>query len=288
MFPYIPLEFIGQYGRMRTFIPGQGWIGLSLCALAFAVLSHFEDSAFVKFTSFFVIFWSLSHYERADISGFIILLFFILIARISDFKLKAKYIILGLSAFLLLLSLEYVRSGNTLMFSNIYKRIICQVDASDIAYNYNCIIDFVHKGKLLHGESLLSYLEEIIPVFTSQNRIATIFRNNYFSPGGIHFFGEPLMNFGPIGLILFFFLFLFSINQLVQEQRERRMSHVVYTYVLMLSIRIVWYGIIYALNGLVWYIPLVYFSCRVIDGFVIIKSKRLTFYIIKLRTKLKS
>jgi hypothetical protein len=277
MFPYMPFVFVGKYGRMSTFVVGQGWIGLSICSLSFAILSHYEDSFFVKITSYFVICWTLSHYERADISGFVILLFFVILVRKSNLKIKIRYIIVGIIIFLLLLLLEYTRVGTEFTFDNILEKIIVQVDASDLAYDYNIMIDFVQNNKLLHGESLKSYLDEIIPTVTSQNRIGTILRTHYYSPGGSHFFSEPLMNFGSVGLIIFFFFFIYALNQLVRNKSNYQLSYVLYAYVLMLTIRIVWYGAIFALTGLIWYVPMLRILCCLIDRSDFINRQKISF-----------
>lgn len=263
-FPSIPFVFVAN-NRFNGLLPGNAWNHLSIVALLF-MLPNITKYKFVLVTYGFVFFWFLSHYERVDVLGVIVVLGFIYLAKNHNKKNELKKIVkiavVGLAAFVMLSFLGESRMGSSLTFSNIFKKLVTQNTASDVGYMYDLAIRYVNEHSLLNGITYIRYFLKFIPgVDLSYLESTNILAQYYAVPGGSFILNEPLMNFGLMGVVIIPNLLISMIYMVLRKKSNLR--YMIYIFLLATPFRYLWYGIEYIETGIVIFIPIIYILYKI-------------------------
>lgn len=256
-FPSLPFSF---GNRFEALLPGNAWNHFSIVALIF-MIPNIKRYKFVAGTYAFVFFWFLSHYERVDVLGLVVALLLIYAMKKTRKKEEiARILKLGIAFFILFVLMSFLgeaRMDSTFSISGILLKLVTQNTASDIGYMYSIAVDYVSKHSLLHGESYLRYLVNLIPIFdTSKLEITTILSQYYGIPGGAFILNEPLMNFGLWGVIIVPNLFIALVYSLIKKITVYR--YIVYVFIIATAFRYLWYGVSFIETAIVLLIPFMY------------------------------
>ena len=262
--PYLPFQNFDEVTRFGALLPGRAWNHLAIIALIFAY-PELKDSNVVKIAYAFTIFWFLSHYERVDIVGLILLIAILLLVNKID-KISIKKIIIysfiALCILIILLKIGEVRMNHGTHI-NIIEKIFLQNTASDIGYVFNSSIDYAMNNEKLLGKTYYTYLVEAIPMLETNERVELILQRMYNSPGGSYLFSEPIMNFGILGVFVFVLLECIIFSWILNKQNEFKFY--IYCFFIATVFRSCWYGLNYLETGLLYFIPLMYFMKHIIQ-----------------------
>lgn len=91
-FPGMPFDPKYLDNRFIGLVQGSAWNHLSIVCLLF-VLPKFKKSNLVKITYLFIVFWFISHYERVDIIGILLLSLIYILVRKKKIKLRTYIIV---------------------------------------------------------------------------------------------------------------------------------------------------------------------------------------------------
>lgn len=91
-FPGMPFDPKYLDNRFIGLVQGSAWNHLSIVCLLF-VLPKFKKNNLVKITYLFVVFWFISHYERVDIIGILLLSLIYILVRKKKIKLRTYIIV---------------------------------------------------------------------------------------------------------------------------------------------------------------------------------------------------
>lgn len=260
------MPFQEEYDRFNALLPGNAWNHIAIVSLIF-LIPNIRSSKFVKIIFGFVIFWFLSHYERVDIIGLIILLIIILYNQ-KNSKVKFKnifmLIIIGL---LILFTMNFVgeqRSGNSeISFTNLVRKVFIQNTACDVAYVFNSAIDYIYTNDLLLGSSYKTYLIKAIPFLNFDESTDLLLQKKYNTAGGDFFLDEPLMNFGVLGVLIYPFVEVLIYYCILKKQTKYRFF--LWAFLIMAVFRTTWYGLYYIEKGIIYFIPIMYFILYYIE-----------------------
>lgn len=259
-FPTIPFAFNFE-SRFQALLPGNAWNHLAIIALLYMV-PNIKKYRIVVCTYIFVCFWFLSHYERVDVIGFLIVLVFIYFMKNNKKKNEwIKYIkisILGMMVFAVLSFLGEARMGSNFSITSIVRKLVTQNTASDVGYVYDVAIKYSDDHKLLNGATYLRYLCKFIPGINTNDLIPNvILGKHYWLPGGEFLLSEPIINFGILGVIVIPNLWIFLVYILISKQTKLR--YIIYLFLLVTPFRYLWYGVEFIETGIVIFIPAMYF-----------------------------
>lgn len=260
-FPRLPFTSVSGAGRFATLLPGTGWNHLALIAMLF-LLPSLKQSKQVKWTYIFVIFWFLSHGERVDMIGFLILLLFLYLKNHKiTISTLIKSIVVALIIFLVFSYIGERRGGaDNITLGSLFEKLFNQNTASDVGYVFNISCDYIKKYPLTHGKLLIFYLEQIIPdlAIPSVQNCGDIFLDaRYAYPGGAYILTEPLLDFGVLGVLIIPNVYLGLIYMFLKNKRQYKFY--VYIFLVATVLRYVWYGMEYIETALVWFIPFFYY-----------------------------
>lgn len=257
-FPQVPFSFSSE-DRFAALLPGHAWNHLALLSILILIISVHEKNIIIKPTIVFVVFWFLAHFERVDIIGFILGYFVIFVIR-NNVKIRIKKIFLIiLTVTLCLYVFVYigeVRNGTkNITLSYLSQKLLVQNTASDVAYTFNCSIDYVRNSGYLYGKTLVYYIYNVVPILNAPNSAASVLSSNYAYPGGIFIFSEMYMNFGILGvfignMLLLFLLYFFA-------YLHSNYGRVAFAFLLITIIRLCWYGISYDTMALLYFLPFI-------------------------------
>lgn len=257
-FPKLPFIGYNSATRFQALLPGNAWNHLAIAAMLIAIVTHFDDSFLIKFNSFFVCFWFLSHYERVDISSFILGIVVIIVRRKKinvTFKQFTRVFLLLIFLIVILVFLGDVRQGvKSFSIPEISKEIFVQKTATDIAYVFNISIDYALKYSLLLGKTYLTYFQEVIPLLHAKDAISSILSSCYPDPGGIFIFSEPFMNFSYAGVIGESVILLTILNCICKF--KNMYSTFLYMFITTTVIRLLWYGLSFGFMAIFYFLPL--------------------------------
>ncbi|MGZ1233938.1 hypothetical protein ACXO6H_04165 [Lactobacillus delbrueckii subsp. bulgaricus] len=260
-FPRLPFTSVSSAARFATLLPGTGWNHLALIAMLF-LLPSLKHSKQVKWTYIFVIFWFLSHGERVDMIGFLILLLFLYLKNHKiTISTLIKSIVVALIIFLVFSYIGERRGGaDNITLGSLFEKLFKQNTASDVGYVFNISCDYIKKYPLTHGKLLIFYLEQIIPdlAIPSVQNCGDIFLGaRYAYPGGAYILTEPLLDFGVLGVLIIPNVYLGLIYMFLKNKRQYKFY--VYIFLGATVLRYVWYGMEYIETALVWFIPFFYY-----------------------------
>lgn len=260
------LPFQDDYARFDALLPGNAWNHIAMVALIF-MIPNIKKSKFCKVIYAFVIFWFLSHYERVDIIGMLILIVIILYKQ-KERKIKIKNIIvLVFVIFAIIFSMIAIgekRAGNnSTTLSNLVKKVLVQNTACDVAYVFNSAIDYNNSHQLLYGKTYVTYLVKALPFLDTNERTDFILQNEYATAGGDFLLDEPLMNFGIVGVVIYPILEMLIYYFILKKQTRYRF--ILWSFLIMSVFRTTWYGLYYIEKGIIYFIPIMYFLLYFIE-----------------------
>lgn len=258
--PNLPFQIHdGRFIALKALLPGNAWNHLAIAFLIFC-FSELKNSKFVKFAYAFVLFWFLSHFERVDALGLIIMTSLMIIVN-SKFKIRKKYIrlglVLGILGFFLLTALASIRANQSVTIEKMIRNVFVHSTASDIAYTYNVGIQYNIKYGNLNGMTYKTYILGVIPLIDQNETIELTLQDKYYTPGGAYILCEPIVNFGFLGIVMFKLLELFVLNKLVNS--KLKISYYWYLFIIATIFRSQWYGLMYIEMGILYFIPILYF-----------------------------
>lgn len=260
-FPRLPFTSAAG-GRFATLLPGTGWNHLALTAMLF-LLPSLKYSKQVRWTYVFVIFWFLSHGERVDMIGFIILLLFL---YLKNHKVTIGTLIKSISfALVLFLAFSYVgevrggKGADGVTLGALFEKLVEQNTASDLGYIFNISCDYIKKYPMTYGKLLIVYLEQIIPNLSVSgvSNCPDILSAKYAYPGGAYILTEPLLDFGVWGVLIVPNMYIGLIYMFLKNKKPYKLY--VYIFLVATVLRYFWYGIEYIETALIWFIPFFYY-----------------------------
>ena len=272
-FPTAPFSYDAAT-RFHALLPGHAWNHLAIICLIM-LIGNLRKDADVQITYLFCIFWFLSHYERVDIVGLLIMIVVVFLTKkfsIKGMKLKniAKLVIIGLSIFATMTYVGISRSGIA-DGSSLLKNLVVQKTASDVAYVYNISIDNEIERGTLNGVTYGQYLVELLPGLEYKNSVVNILKEHYPFPGGEYILSAPIMNFGIIGVPIMAIVEFTFLRWCIKS--KWKITMILYLFVLATLFRTNWYGLSYIETGTVYVIPILYFIYAKVTNSLKIWSK---------------
>lgn len=259
-FPRLPFTSVSSSTRFATLLPGTGWNHLTLIAMLF-LLPSLKYSKQVKWTYIFVIFWFLSHGERVDMIGFLILLLFLYLKNHKiTISTLIETIIIALIIFLVFSYIGERRVGaDSITLGSLFEKLFEQNTASDLGYIFNISCDYIKKYPMTHGKLLIIYLEQVIPNLSipSVQNCPDILGARYAYPGGAYILTEPLLDFGMLGVLIIPNVYIGLIYMFLKNKTQYKLY--VYIFLVATVLRYFWYGLEYIETALVWFIPFFYY-----------------------------
>lgn len=256
---------------LKALLPGNAWNHVAIAALIFA-FPRLKDSKYVKFSYVFTIFWFLSHFERVDVLGLIIMIILLVIINVNA-KLRKKMIImtgiLCVAIFFIMTAIANVRVNKEVTFNSLIRSIFVHSTVSDIAYTYNAAIQYNIEHENLYGKTYKSYLIEAIPLLKSDTDVEKILLDEYATVGGNYLLGEPVINFGIIGVVIFKIVELYIIYNLAKH--KYKINYFWYLFLIATIFRSIWYGLSYIELGMLYMVPIFYiiaFKRRAITKYI--------------------
>jgi len=243
---------------IKALLPGSAWNHFAMVCLIFCI-PKLKESKFVKFSFAFTIFWFLSHFERVDVLGLILLLMIIYLVNVDKEKQKQKVLYIGILCVFLFLgmtAISKIRVNLEIHLSSIVKDVLVHNTVSDVAYTFNAAIHYNDIYGNLNGKTYKSYLIEAIPLLDSDLKVEKIIQQNYATVGGNYLLGEPYMNFGILGILLFKIIELFIFYTMVTKKSN--IFYFWYLFIIATCFRSMWYGLSYIETGMLYMVPLVY------------------------------
>ena len=266
-FPGMPFDPKYLDNRFIGLVQGSAWNHLSIVCLLF-VLPKFKKSNLVKITYLFVIFWFISHYERVDIIGILLLSLIYILIKKEKIKLRTYIIvgITGITAVFTMVFLGELRADNIqdMTITDIARKTLVQNTAADVGYVFNTSIEYAETNELLMGKTYITYFIKLVPFLDSNVRAGKILNETYLTPGGEFILSEPLMNFGVIGILLFQIL-EFSIYSAILSKKNRY-RFFLYSFLMLTVFRTSWYGWMYIEKAIVYFIPIIYCITKILDN----------------------
>jgi hypothetical protein len=268
LFPSLPFNFEVSGARLSAVLPGQAWNHFVIVALIYMV-NDLKYSNLARFTYAFCIFWFLTHYERVDIVGLIVMLFIVLITqKFSHINLKKIFKITAITiALIVLLNLIGDIRGNAaynFSIGDALENLIVQNTASDLGYVFNVSIEYYKNNPPLLGSSYITYIIKLLPFMSNNSTVASILNATYGTPGGEYILSEPLMNFGIKGIIIFTFAEFSIYKYLLKKPTKARF--IIYLLLICSAFRTSWYGIYYIERALVLFIPFLYIVVGILNS----------------------
>lgn len=257
--PSLPFQtFDTRVVALKALLPGNAWNHLVIILLIF-IFSEFKNSKYVKFTYCFVVFWFLSHFERVDMLGLLLMISVLMIINASKKKRKRYIVILfifGTIMFFGLTAFASIRVNKSVKANELIKSIFVHSTVADIAYTFNSAIQYKSDKGLMYGKTYSAYLIESVPLLNSESRFDKILQKQYHTVGGGYLLGEPIMNFGIIGLVVFKVAELFILYKLVNF--KFKIQYFWYVFIFATIFRSIWYGLSYIELGIIYIIPVFY------------------------------
>lgn len=256
-FPYMPFTNAGV-NRFDMLLPGHAWNQLAVVALLFN-LENFRRSKWVQLTFAFVVFWFISHGERADMAGLMFGLLFRYLMIQKRLKLRKLFpaVIGGLLLVYMFVAVGNWRiSGSKTSFVQSITGIFTFSTVADVAYLYNASIDYFMSGVRTGGRLLLENLLKAIPFYQSKSDFTSLVNSIYPNAGGEPIVSSALIDFGLIGVLLQTFID-FALIRIILFKNSAffQMEYIL----LLCSIpRMVWYGRSYIFSGTLIFIPVMY------------------------------
>ena len=188
-------------------------------------------------------------------------------------KLRKKMIImtgiLCVAIFFIMTAIANVRVNKEVTFNSFIRSIFVHSTVSDIAYTYNAAIQYNIEHENLYGKTYKSYLIEAIPLLKSDTDVEKILLDEYATVGGNYLLGEPVINFGIIGVVIFKIVELYIIYNLAKH--KYKINYFWYLFLIATIFRSIWYGLSYIELGMLYMVPIFYiiaFKRRAITKYI--------------------
>ena len=273
-FPSLNFNFSQNEVRFNSLLPGNAWNHITIVSLI-VIYPNLRKSKIAKVAYGFCIIWFLLHSERVDMVGLLIAMIIIASTdsettikikdNIKKHKNLFKYIIAIFVVIISMVLIGEIRAGKkNFSIEETYRKILIQNTAADIGYVFNVSIKDVKQNGYMYGSTYKTYIEKIIPFISASNDASNYLRDRYNTPGGILILCEPYMNFGIIGLILFEILELYCINFILKK--KTKYSIYLYVFLLATTFRTTWYGLVYIEKAVVYFMPILYTVCNVLNN----------------------
>lgn len=254
-FPRLPFSY-NSSGRFQALLPGNAWNHITIICLIF-LIGNLKNDKLIQFTYGFCIFWFLSHYERVDTIGLLLLLVIIFFVRKKIKINMPKLLIIGTIFLIIFSTMTYV--GVKRSKSNdigLLKNLIVQSTASDLAYVYNISIDYSRTNSKLYGITFIQYFIEAIPFLEYDKSVTKLLSNEYVFPGGEFILSSSIMNFGVFFVPIFAILEFWILYRIIISRKN--ITVIIYLFFVAATFRINWYGINYIETGMIYVIPFIY------------------------------
>ncbi|WP_404810803.1 hypothetical protein [Companilactobacillus jidongensis] len=187
-------------------------------------------------------------------------LFYILMRQKKVFSKRNIIVaVVGLLSIILLNTIGYLRiNGQVPNVALALKSVITTPTLSDVAYLCNASIDYVSRFSFTNGKILLSNIVSVIPFISTNGDFGSFISSVYSNPGGEPLIGEPLMDFGFIGIPIIA-IFDFLILRLAVQFKNNFFR---YEYMVLLFTvpRIVWYGRSFVYTSIIFFVPFMYLT----------------------------
>ena len=273
--PTIPFLQSGE--RFQALLPGNAWNHIAIVALLLA-FPKLKKNHVVQFAYGFVIIWFLAHLERVDIIGLIIGVLLLLAAQKDKIPFKkiaiAGFVLLIIAVGMIWIGESRIGAKSSFSIQNIARKVFVQSTAADVAFSYNCAIDYYETKPIYWGSTYLKYIIEILPFMDSSNyEVGSILQKQYGTPGGNFILNEPLMNLGIFGVLIYAVVELYLYDKLLSKQNKFR--YFVYAFLIWTTFRTNWYGWMFIEKALIYFIPILYFIVNQIDKKEARKQKKI-------------
>lgn len=273
VFPSMPTLNYASGGRARNESVPYGVVMLALVLLGICCDSCKQHKWFYGIY-LFVIVWIFGHGERVELLGLIsyISLRYMNKINFSNIKTSIKKhkkrlvyagVILAVF-FAAIIGFKRNDSGSIITVQYFLTNLFIQGTAGDAVYDFNCAADMWYAGDGMYGLTYLDYLIQLVPGANSNYSPAVILFNRYNTMGGSLFFGEAMMNFGIIGVLIFNVVFLAFFNCFLNSSKH--IKSWMWIPVVIEVFRICWYGINGWILATFIEVPLLYFCSRLVVG----------------------
>ena len=255
IFPTVPsLRGFSSSGRFNSgIISFSGWSCIPYFFLTVAIINK-RANKFVMFASAFVVVWYVFHGERVDCIGFLALFAIKYFNEHPGKKAIMKEVIGALIIGIVFVGVGILRGGTTdLTLSDLIHGLLIQSTACDVTYVFNCSMDLVKKGVLLHGITYLSYIINCVPLLPDPYSFQSYIHEFYYTAGGGLFFAEPVANFG-IGFACLFSCFYIAIFTSVVKKTSKY-RYMIYSALCITVFRSAWYGLNYSITTILYFAP---------------------------------
>lgn len=275
-FPRIPFTF-QESKRFNALLLGKAWHILAEILLIICMFSE-TNYKIINISFAFVVFWSLSHFERVDILGLIILYCYFQLKRSNRKVSLNKLLKIGsslLGVVVICILIGSVRVGKKISIGKILFRIFVSSTCSDIMYIFNTGIHYTKLYDFIWGITYKQYIDELKLFFDSTSGITEFLKHFLFNMGGGYILTEPYVNFGYIGVILYALLQNLIIFLLIRNGRDYCL--LVYAMWIDLVFRTSYYGLYYFEKPMIMYIPFCLAIVQISKKFLVRKIYKLKY-----------
>lgn len=259
---YPTLPGFQETARYTSLLPGNAWNLVSLVCLYLCL--PYLKKPMVLFSYIFVLLWCLTHAERVDVIGELLIIVLLFWHR-KPFSMKRFFwlLLFGLAGFAIFAAIGYGRAGlsqnASAGFASLFRSIALQSTVCDIAHNYNIAVAHFHDYGLLGGQTYINYIVKIIPSLSYMD-MGEILNERYGHPGGCYFLAEPLCNFGVMGVALFPVLQVLVLRYFFLG--KHRITDLYSLLFISTCFRTEWYGLRYIETAVIYIIPIVYYIVK--------------------------
>ncbi len=273
VFPSMPTLTYASGSRARNESVSYGLVMIALILLGVCCDSCKKHKWFCVIYLFAII-WIFGHGERVELLGLLSYIALRYMNRI-DFssiknsvkKHKKRLVYTGVILAVILATIVGFKrndSGSTITIKYFLTNLFIQGTAGDAVYDFNCSADMWHTGEGLYGITYIDYLLQLIPGASTSYTPAEILLKEYNTMGGSLFFGEAMMNFGIVGVIIFNVIFMAFFNSFLNSTKH--IKSWMWIPVVIEVFRICWYGIDGWILAAFIEVPILYFCSRLVIG----------------------
>lgn len=273
VFPSMPTLTYASGSRARNENVSYGLVMIALVLLGICLDSCKNHKWFYGVYSFAII-WIFGHGERVELLGLLSYIALRYLNRIdyssiknSIKKHKKRLVYTGVILaviFAAIVGFKRNDSGSTITIKYFLTNLFIQGTAGDTVYDFNCSADMWHTGEGLYGITYIDYLLQLIPGASTSYTPAEILFKEYNTMGGSLFFGEAMMNFGIVGVIIFNVIFMAFFNSFLNSTKH--IKGWMWIPVVIEVFRICWYGIDGWILAAFIEVPILYFCSRLVIG----------------------
>lgn len=273
VFPSMPTLTYASGSRARNENVSYGLVMIALVLLGIC-LDSCKNHKWFYGVYLFAIIWIFGHGERVELLGLLSYIALRYLNRIdyssiknSIKKHKKRLVYTGVILaviFAAIVGFKRNDSGSTITIKYFLTNLFIQGTAGDTVYDFNCSADMWHTGEGLYGITYIDYLLQLIPGASTSYTPAEILFKEYNTMGGSLFFGEAMMNFGIVGVIIFNVIFMAFFNSFLNSTKH--IKGWMWIPVVIEVFRICWYGIDGWILAAFIEVPILYFCSRLVIG----------------------